>query len=378
MDKQEVEKILCKIIAKLDIVHRRIGAAAPYTTGADGKYDDRSESMPEAWTNGFYPGMLWLLYAQTGQDSYREYAQQTEEKLAKMFLKASSLHHDMGFIWLHSAVKDYNLTGQEESRERALLAAYVLASRYNIKSRYIRAWRREEQISLGIIDCMMNIPLLYWASEQERDPRFANIADSFAHTVMKSHIREDGSVNHIVSYDIETGEVLRAYSGQGYGDGSSWSRGQAWALNGFAQCYGWTGNAEYLQIAKRVANYFIASLGNDFVPRCDFRQPEEPHLVDTTAGVIAASGFVSLAEYVPEGEKALYLDAASNILRTYEETVCNWSLDSEELVPNGTEAYHKEDGIHIPIIYGDYYFVETVCKLKQYLETGKAGDGIGK
>ena len=99
--------------------------------------------------------------------------------------------------------------------------------------------------------------------------------------------------------------------------------------------------------------------------------------MDTTAGVVAASGFVSLAEYVPEGEKALYLDAASNILRTYEETVCNWSLDSEELVPNGTEAYHKEDGIHIPIIYGDYYFVETVCKLKQYLETGKAGDGLG-
>lgn len=354
------------------------GVAAPYTTGSDGKYDDITDAYPEGWTNGFYPGMLWLLYAQTGQDSYREYAQKIEEKLEKMFLKASSLHHDMGFIWMNSAVKDYDLTGNAQSRERALLAAYVLASRYNIKGRFIRAWNGEMQTGTGIIDCMMNIPLLYWASEQEHDPRFAYIADSFAHTVMNSHIRADGSVNHIVSYDIETGEVIKAYGGQGYADGSSWSRGQAWAIHGFAQCYGKTGNDEYLQISKRVANYFIASIGSNYIPRCDFRQPAEPDIIDTTAGTVAASAFISLAEYTPENERQMYLDAACNILSAYDKNICNWSEDSEELVPYGTEAYHKESGIHIPIIYGDYYFIEAVCKLKQYYETGKAGDGLGE
>lgn len=364
----DINLILDKIIKKTEYMHKQIGVAMPYSVGKDGKYEDRSDTLPEQWTNGFYPGMLWLLYEETGNESYKDYAHKIDEKLANAFKKPSLLHHDMGFMFMLSSAKNYELTGCEEAKERALLAAYVLASRYNIKSEYIRAWPGKEKKALGIIDCMMNIPLLYWASKEEEDERFSYIADSFAHTIMRSHIRPDGSVNHIVEFDVETGDIVKNYGGQGYAEGSSWSRGQAWAISGFAQAYKWTKNPEYLAVAKRVANYFIASLEGDYVPRCDFRQPKEPHIVDTTAGVIAATGFVDIAESLPELERDLYLDAAMKIIKTYDEKVCDWSLDNEAIVTMGTVEYHKPSEIHIPLIYGDYYFVETVLKLKKYLE----------
>lgn len=373
MQRERIDNIIDKVDRKLRVTAARIGDTVPYTTGADGKYNDEYATLPHAWTNGFYPGMLWLMYEQTGYADYRKYAEQIDEKLFRVFERPSQLHHDMGFLFRISSVKEYELTGNERAKETGLLAAIVLASRYNIKSRYIRAWVGEgEKGTLGIIDCMMNIPLLYWASEVECDPRYKNIADSFAHTVMKSHIREDGSVNHIVSFDKETGEILKSYGGQGYGFGSSWSRGQAWALNGFAQCYACTGDKDYLNVAKRVAHYFISALGEEDIPPCDFRQPKEPHIVDSSAGVIAASGFVTIAEAVEEHEKALYLNAALKLIEAYDEKLCNYGLESEELVPMGTVDYHLEKGIHIPLIYSDYYFVETLCKLKAYLAGGAA------
>ena len=360
------DEILNKVIAKTEVTHKRIGASMPYTTDENGFYDDRSINLLEGWTNGFYPGMLWYLYEYTGNESYKEYAVQIEEKLFDVFKKPTSLHHDMGFMFLPTSVKNFEMTGDEAAKERALLAACVLASRYNIKAKFIRAWQGDgEKKKLGIIDCMMNIPLLYWASIQEDDDRYKHIADSFAHTVIKSHIREDGSSNHIIAYNLETGEVETNYGGQGYCEGSSWSRGQAWALYGFIQCFNYTKNIEYLNVAKKVANYFITALGDDYIPKCDFHQPKEPHIVDTTAGVIAASGFIDIAGAVDESESEFYMEAATRILKAYDEKVCNYGLDSEELVPMGTEAYHKKDGIHIPIIYGDYYFVESLCKLAE-------------
>ncbi len=364
-----IDQILDKVDRKLRVTAKRIGDTVPYTTGADGKYNDQYAQLPEAWTNGFYPGLLWLMYEQTGYEDYRKYAEKIGEKLFRIFEYPSRLHHDMGFLFQLSSVKEFELTGHERAKETGLLAAIVLASRYNIKSRYIRAWQGDgEKGTLGIIDCMMNIPLLYWASETEQDPRYKNIADSFAHTVMKSHIREDGSANHIVSFDVETGEIIKSHGGQGYGYGSSWSRGQAWALNGFAQCYACTGNRDYLNVAKRVAHYFISAQGDEDIPLCDFRQPKEPHIVDSSAGMIAASGFVTIAGAVEESEKDFYLQAAVKQIDTYDKKLCNYGLESEELVPMGTVDYHLKGGIHIPLIYSDYYFVETLCKLKAYFQ----------
>ena len=211
---------------------------------------------------------------------------------------------------------------------------------------------------------MMNIPLLYWASDEIGDPRFKHIATSHADTVIETFIRPDGSVNHINSYDPQTGEFIETFGGQGYTVGSSWTRGQAWAIYGFILSYIHTKNEQYLFAAKRIAHYFISALAarDDFVPDCDFRSPKEPVYKDTTAGMIAACGLIEISRNVPEFEKDLYLNSAIKILKETEEKYCNWSDNEDSIVQMGTEAYNH-GGKNMPIIYGDYYFIEAVLKL---------------
>ena len=220
----------------------------------------------------------------------------------------------MGFLWLLSAVANYRITGNEQSKMRGMRAASTLASRYQIHGHFIRAWNGEEP-GVSIIDTMMNLPLLYWASEVSGDPRFRYIAQEHTNTVLRSFVRSDGSVNHIVVFDTLMGEVKDTPGGQGYAPGSSWSRGQAWALYGLALGYIHTKEETYLEGAKRVAHYFLANIGPDGIPALDFRAPRESKYIDTTAGSIAASGLLEIEKLVPDGEKGLYRTGAERILQ---------------------------------------------------------------
>ena len=218
-----------------------------------------------------------------------------------------------------------------------------------------------------IIDCMMNIPLLYWASDETGDPRYQYVAMSHADTTMKTHLRADGSVHHMVDLDIVTGEPVEAFGGQGYELGSSWSRGQSWALYGYVLSYIHTQKQVYLDAAKRVAHYFIANIAEYAVPLCDFRAPKEPVIYDTTAGACAACGLIEIAKNVPEHEQPLYMKAALRILKALEKDFCDWSDKEDSILQKGTEAYHSPDSSkHIPIIYGDYFFTEAIYKLKGF------------
>lgn len=185
-----------------------------------------------------------------------------------------------------------------------------------------------------------------------------------ADTTQRCLIREDGSVNHIVVFDPATGEVLDKPRGQGYAVDSSWSRGQAWALYGFAISYLHTRRSEYLATAKKVAHYFIANLCGDDIPAADFRAPVEPAVKDSSAGAIAASGLVELAGLVPEMESRMYLDAAMRLLRTLAERCATWMVPEEQgLLKFATGAYHDTQNWHVSAIFGDYFFVEAVTKL---------------
>ena len=159
----------------------------------------------------------------------------------------------MGFMFLPTAVADYKLTGNARSRKTALHAANLLAGRFNPAGGFIRAWNQSEDKDTrgwAIIDSMLNISLLYWASEETKDPRFRKIAMMHADTTKAHFVRPDGSVKHIVEFDPETGEAVRSYGGQGYKEGSSWTRGQGWAVYGFVISYLHTGKQEYLDTAK--------------------------------------------------------------------------------------------------------------------------------
>jgi Glycosyl Hydrolase Family 88. len=360
-----------RIIDKVAVTSGRIKDGMPYTTN-NGVYDDW-QADASWWTNTFWAGMLWQIYASTKDEAYKAYAQSIEEKMDAVLHGYDELHHDVGFMWLLSSVMNYEATGEQKARQRALLAANVLAGRMNIAGGYIRAWNGEGIEGWAIIDCMMNIPLLFWASEQCKDERFKHIGILHADKTLRHFVREDGSVNHIVAFDAQSGEVLDIPGGQGYVSGSSWTRGQSWAIYGFAQAYNWTGKSEYLNAAKRIAHYFMASVAlHGYVPPCDFRQPGDSQLLDSSAGAIAACGLIEIAKAVPEPEQNLYLQSALAILKALCERCAVWDSSDECLLTNGTSAFHRgsnersavENGA---LIYGDYYFVEAFAKLREMM-----------
>lgn len=361
-NKEWIDKVWEKADKKLRNTAVKNENKIPYTT-VNGVYNNMAEDDVTWWTNGFWAGLMWLMYVDTKEECYKKTAQRAEELLDKAFLQYDKLHHDVGFMWHISAGVNYRLFGGEKSRLRAVYALNTLAGRYNPEGKYIRAWN-EDKVGWVIIDCMMNINMLHWGSEEFNDPRYRYIAENHADTTIKTHIRPDGSSHHIVNLDCKTGEPLEVFGGQGYGEGSSWSRGQAWALYGFILNYIHSGKTEYLATAKKAAHYFVSNVCDDWLPRSDFRAPEEPIVYDSTAGAIAACGLIEIANSVPEYEKRFYLDAALKLLKTMEETWCDWSETEESILQMGTEAYNREHGKHIPIIYGDYFFIEALYKLR--------------
>lgn len=359
---------------KLAWVSERSADKIPYTT-VNGIHDDKSDPMacygPDDginwWCNGFWPGMMWLMYSETGEERYAQIARRAEEKLDRCFEEYYGLHHDVGFMWLPSAVADYRLTGDREARRRGLHAANLLAGRFNIAGNFLRAWNDAktpaDTAGWVIIDSMLNIPLLYWAWEETKDPRFRHMAVAHANTVMKNFVRPDGSVRHIVEFDPETGIYRTDRGGQGYGQGSSWSRGQAWGMYGFVISYRHTGDTAYLDTAKRIAHYFIANIPEDGIIPVDFRQPEEPFWCDDTAAAIAACALIEIGRAVDAQEQRMYLAPALRLLRVLVEQHCDFTRKSDCILQKGTAAYH--DANHeFPIIYGDYYLCEAIFKLK--------------
>lgn len=357
-----IEETQKKLQNKMKYIRERSAEKIPYTT-VNGVHDDWKDKKIGRWTNGFWAGIMWLMYMNTKDVRYKEIAEYNEQLLDKALKNAEELNHDVGFLWLLTAGANYRLFGSQDAKNRVLSAAAALASRYNINAEYIRAWNNEDRVGYSIIDCMMNLPLLYLASDITKDPRFKLIAEKHAMSAMKNHLRPDGSIYHVVNYDITTGEVTIPERTQGYNSkSSSWSRGQAWALYGFALSFIHTGRTEFLDASKRAAHYFIANLTEDSVPLCDFRAPAEPVYHDTSAGTCAACGLIELAKIVPEYEKSLYFNAAMRILKATERDYANWDNNSDTLIRNGCEAYH--DGLQdLPLIYGDYYFIEALYKL---------------
>lgn len=360
-NKKWFDEVWKKLDKKLVAVAKRSFDKIPYTA-VDGVHDDKSKEYISWWTNGFWPGLMWIMYDGTKRDVYKDTAINAEKILDGALEEYNGLHHDVGFMWHISSGLHYRLLGDKQSRVRTLYAANVLAGRYNIDGKFITAWNGKSQQGWTIIDSMMNIPLLYWASREIGDARFERIARAQADMAMRDHVRPDGSVVHIVSHDTQTGDVIETFGGQGYEVGSSWSRGQAWAVYGFALSYLHTGDEKYLDTAKKVANYFIAACCDDYLPKCDFRSPEEPVIYDSTAGAITACGLIELSKHVGEHEKGMYLNAAVKMLKAMEEKFCNWEENVDYIVGYGTERYGS--GEHMPIIYGDFYFAEAIYMLR--------------
>ncbi|MDO4325868.1 MAG: glycoside hydrolase family 88 protein [bacterium] len=371
-------EVMNKIMDKLSWVSEKSKDKIPYRTDETGTHDTWEgfdENRPDQgicwWTNGFWPGLMWLMYQACGDEKYAGIARIAQEKLHYAFTCYYGLHHDVGFMYLLGDVADYRLTGSEEGKKYGLLAAQMLAGRFHPNGHFIRAWNDipgepdKDTRGWAIIDCMMNIQLLFWAYDETKDYRFRQIAMMHADTAMKYFVREDGSVKHIVEFHPETGEYMTSHGGQGYTKGSSWSRGQAWAIYGYALAYRHTGKKEYLDTAKKVAHYFIANIKEDGTVLLDFRQPETPAWEDGCGACVAASGLLEIAREVPEPERALYSSAAVKILKNIDEKHCCYDTSGDSFVLNCSAAYECKEH-HVTMVYADYYYMEAIMKLQGY------------
>lgn len=354
------DRIWAAVSEKVTRTSRRIGATFPHVS-IEGKYNCEDVGW---WTNGFWPGILWLVYRETKDEFLSKTALEIEEKLDAVLYNIQKQDHDAGFRWFISAVANYKLQNNLQSKNRGLMAANLLAGRFNIKGSFIRAFDTPGREGVVIIDTLMNLPLLYWASEITGDPRFQWIAIAHTHTVLKEFIRPDGSVHHSVRFDPETGARIEALAGQGYSSESAWSRGASWAIHGLALAYRYTGEILFIEGAKRAAHYFLAALPENHVPYWDFRAPVTENMpMDTSAGACAASGLIELSRLVGEDEQAMYRRRGAQLLKAlYENYGAPESEEAILLMATGNVPAKKH--INVPIIYGDYFFIEALSKLR--------------
>ena len=359
------ENALKQCLEKTEKNIDRIGEHFPHVA-YNGVYNDQG---PAFWVSGFWPGLLWLLYEETENERARNLARKLEERMDEVLDGFLSIHHDVGFMWLPSAVIDYKLTENPQSRVRGLKAASHLAGRFNLAGRFIRAWTDEvdpDSKGWAIIDSMMNIPLLFWASAEMNDPRFYHIAEAHADTVLSQFVRSDGTTAHIVSFDPYTGEKIENLGGQGKGPDSAWARGQAWLIYGMALAYRETGKEAYRTASKNAADYFLSHLPEDNVPYWDFRtDPEDRYVLDSSAAACTASGLLELScSMKDDSENVFYYEKALEILKGLYEYHYDASDESQAMILHGTVNYARKRHINVPIIYGDYFFMEALIKLK--------------
>ncbi len=355
-------------VEKIIRISEEIGVSFPQVVPDErGIYNQED---PAYWTGGFWGGLLWLAYRACGKRELFELACEIEQAQDAALEEFTGLHHDVGFMWLPTAVTHYRETGCGASRVRGLKAASILASRFNLAGKFLRAWneeQREDSTGLAIIDCLMNLPLLYWASEVTGDPRFRQIAAAHTDTVQRTFVREDFTVPHIMRFDPETGSALGAVPGQGKSADSVWSRGQAWAIYGFATAFQETGRIDYGRTACGMAKRFFENLPEDKIPLWDFcAEGEERCAKDSSAACIAASGMLKLAPLLADKEEREQMESSARELLAalIRECAC-FSPESQGIIKNGTVNFTTRRYVNVPIIYGDFYFLEALGRLKR-------------
>ncbi len=356
----DLERAINDISKKTIKVADDIGVQFPYNE-KNGKYEMDSIT---AWTTGYYPGLLWQVYNVSKEEKLKDIAIELEEMLDEIIKNDTTPGHDVGFVWLLTSGQHYKLNKNSESRRRLIQMATQLAGRFNIVGNFIRAWNGddgdENVPSLAIIDCMMNIPLLFKATEITGDPRFSHIAKAHADMVLKNFIDDDGAVRHICRINQYTGEFVEAIGGQGYSHESAWSRGAGWAIYGMAMAYRYTNDERYLKASEKVAKFFISQIQDDFVPAWDFRAPDK-EIKDTSAAAIAASGMIELSNFAED--KEYYIENAKKILSALYDNYSNFDNDNQAMLTRATANHSGNENVEVGLIYADYYFVEAICKL---------------
>ncbi len=332
------------------------------------------------WTTGFWTGEIWLAYEYRKEKEDPSAAQlreageiQIDSFLNRIENKIEVDHHDMGFLYSPSCVAGYKLIGSNKGREAAIKAAEQLITRYHPVGEFIQAWGpmdAPENYRL-IIDCLLNLPLLYWTSEETGDTRYRDIAEKHIHTAIANVIREDYSTWHTFFFDMKTGAPDHGATCQGYRDGSAWARGQAWGIYGCALAYKYTRRREYIDIFKNVTQYYLEHLPKDMVPFWDLEftdGDEQPR--DSSSASIAACGMLEMIKSMNEEDAALYRRYAGQMMKAL---LDGYAVKDEKLsnglVLHSTYSNHSpyntcnHYGVDECNSWGDYFYMEALMRL---------------
>ncbi|WP_018615328.1 Ig-like domain-containing protein [Segetibacter koreensis] len=343
----------------------------PRSTNPDGTIKRVTASD---WTSGFFPGSLWLMYENTRNEIWRTRAEQWTAGLTSQQYNTST--HDVGFILYSSFGAGYRLTGNEKYKAILLQGAKSLASRYNPKVGCIKSWNNYH--FPVIIDNMMNLEILFWATRVSGDFSYYRIAVNHALTTMANHFRPDNSSYHLVDYDPSTGKVLSKITVQGLNDSSDWARGQAWGLYGFTMCYRETKDIRFLNMAKKIADFYTShpKMPKDLVPFWDF---DASDYRDVSAASIASSALLELSQYVPEKQTAYY-NYGINILKSISSSAYTASIgtNNDFVLKHGVGSKPKNYEVNSPLCYADYYFLQALLRYKKPAPMLTAASGNGQ
>lgn len=372
-EEREVFEICLK---KLENTMRDMPRSLPeYYACSTGDYFQKYETAPhdfmstETWQPSFFTGQAILAYEVTKDEKYLRWLERFSDIYRdKVYAHSEQTMHDLGFLYILYSVGLYSLTGKEEYKAVSLKAADELAKRFNIKGAFIRAWgsagdQGDERAGVAIIDCMMNLSLLFWASEVTGNPFYRDAASAHADMAMKYFVREDGSVFHAYRFDPKTGRAEGGANFCGYDRDSSWARGAAWAIYGFVNCYTHTRDEKYLDMSVKVCRKFIDSVKaedeGEVIPVWDFRLPREKEQAkDTSAAAIAACAVCEILKYRQDEILGKYLDDVT------EELMKDKYFDSSIQIPG---MLRESNGLHHYTLFGDYYFMELLAKRAYHL-----------
>ncbi|MFY0654507.1 MAG: glycoside hydrolase family 88 protein [Cyclobacteriaceae bacterium] len=325
------------------------------------------------WTSGFFPGVLWYLYEYSNDEKLLNHAREFTARVERE--KFTTDNHDVGFMLYCSFGNGLRITGEKSYEEVLLTGAKSLSTRYKPNLGVIRSWdsNREKWQYPVIIDNMMNLELMFWASKYSGDSFFSDLSISHADKTIEHHYRPDFSCVHVVSYDTISGLPHVKNTHQGYSDDSSWSRGQSWGLYGYVLMYRETGDAKYLEHAKNIASFLInhPNMPEDYIPYWDYNAPNIPNeLRDSSAGALIASALLELHGMVDDQKlKERYVEVVETQLRALASPSYRAELgeNGDFILMHGVGSMPHESEIDVPLTYGDYYFIEALLRYKKLM-----------
>ncbi|GEN55546.1 glucuronyl hydrolase [Halolactibacillus alkaliphilus] len=369
LTEKKIDEAIEQAIQKVDQNILKLGNLFPAPATSNQSYQSMKN---DEWTNGFWTGVLWLSYEATGDNKYKELAEKHVDSFHQRLIDDVHLdHHDLGFLYVPSCVSAYKLTGNEKAKEAALWAADKLISRYQEKGEFIQAWGElgaKDNYRL-IVDCLLNIPLLYWATEETGKQHYREMAEKHYTSTIHYAIRDDASAFHTFYFDPETGEPLEGKTRQGFSDDSSWARGQSWLVYGIALNHFYNEQPANINLFEAVTNYYLNRLPEDFISYWDLIFTDGSNQSrDSSATAIAICGMNLMDDYLPESNshKLIYKYAQHAMMESLIDNYTDQKTDGiSALINSGVYSWHSGKGVDEGNIWGDYFYLEALVRFKK-------------